>query len=95
MSAKVTRRWFYLLERQHFDDMTAHDAIDILRYDGARPECNPPTGHYLFSTAATHGPNLERMRSYHLVPVWSAVCDADCGSSRAWEWFHDRAREAM
>ncbi len=87
--AKIERRWFWMIERRRFDDMTAHDALDVVRYDRARIECNPPTGYYLFSTSAHSGPNLERLRSYHLEPSWlRGPVGIEWGQSQAWEWFH-------
>jgi len=87
--AKSERRWFYLIERRRFDNLTAHDALDMVRYDAARVECNAPTGYYLLSTGADHGPNLDRLRSYHLGPAWlRGPVGVEWGASQAWEWFH-------
>lgn len=74
---KINKRWYWLTERTKFDDMSVHQAFDIIRYDGARLESNPPEDvaqgifYYMFSSAGDYpGPNLDRLRSYHLAPAW-------------------------
>jgi hypothetical protein len=85
------RRRYYLIVREQFDKLTAHDALDALRYDGARVEHNPPDGFYLFSVEGNvggRGPNVERLRSHFgLAPAW--ICHTETGH----DYGHDLARE--
>lgn len=56
--------------------MGVDGALDMLRYDGARVESNPPPGYFLFSITRTDGnepwPTVRRWESFgvkHLM-VW-------------------------
>ena len=55
MSAKPESRWWYVAKREAIDNEPAAAAMDMLRYDGARVECNAPTGFYLLSKSANFG----------------------------------------
>lgn len=89
--AKRGYRWFWLTRRDLFDDMPAHAALDLLRYDAARVESNAPPGYYLFSSdGELAGPQVQRLRTYHAEPTWQTrtAVDPDYGRSQAWEHYH-------
>jgi hypothetical protein len=61
--AKV-KESYYLISREDVDRMDVSHLLDMLRYDGAKVECNPPDGYYLFKTQNFSGPCVERWKSF-------------------------------
>lgn len=52
---KIEKRYWYVARRESIDALTASDVMDMLRYDAARVECNPPDGLYLMSKLQSGG----------------------------------------
>jgi hypothetical protein len=94
MAAKIEKRWYWMIPTEAFTDTPAGLVIDILRYDGARVESNSPPGLYLFSS--DRAPNLDRLKSYHVQPIWGPVGPAgrDYAAGQAWFWYHEQAKVA-
>lgn len=64
---KQPNRWWFAARRETIDAMSAADVMDMLRYDAARVECNPPEGLYLMSKAEAGGypqPEARRWESF-------------------------------
>jgi hypothetical protein len=54
---------YYVIPRATLDDLGVHSTLDMLRYDGATVECNPPDGYYLLRCEG-RGPCVERWSSF-------------------------------
>ncbi|MCI0349878.1 MAG: hypothetical protein L0Z53_10675 [Acidobacteriales bacterium] len=57
-----TKRYWWLIERRHLEEQPVSNVLDMLRYDAAQVECNPPSDFYLFSSERT--PTVERWASF-------------------------------
>jgi hypothetical protein len=66
---KIEKRYWYVARRDEIDALSASDVMDMLRYDAARVECNPPSGFYLMSKLEQGGylpPSIDRWKSFHV-----------------------------
>ena len=64
---KKDKRYWYLARRDEVARLEPHDIMELLRYDAARVECNPPEGFYLLSKLETGGyqePNADHWKSF-------------------------------
>jgi hypothetical protein len=92
MAHTTKARWYWLVPAAQFDHVSAHQALDLLRYDGAIVESNAPPGYYMFSCDPTYhprGPQTDRLRSHGVtVAVVVGPNSRLFGASQLWEWFH-------
>lgn len=51
----IEKRYWYLARKESVESLEVHDVMELLRYDAARVECNPPSGFYLMSKLQTGG----------------------------------------
>lgn len=63
MARKPKRVW-WLIRRADLAGQPTEAVMDMLRYDGARVECNAPSGYYLLSSDYTSAPNVARWASF-------------------------------
>ena len=63
---RQTKRTFYRIERAILEKAPVSVVLDMLRYDHAVVEHNPPPGYYLLSCEGS--PCVERWRSF-LIPL--------------------------
>ena len=66
---KKEKRYWFAARRDAIDALSAADVMDMLRYDSARVECNPPDGMYLMSKVQEGGyppPTVDRWASFHV-----------------------------
>lgn len=73
---KRNRDWFWIIPRATLDDMDVPSVLDMLRYDSAVVQSNPPDGFYMFKRDGelACGPNVERLRSRGvIVESWQIV----------------------
>lgn len=64
---KKEKRYWFAARRDAIDALSASDVMDMLRYDQARVECNPPEGFYLMSKLQQGGyppPTADRWTSF-------------------------------
>jgi hypothetical protein len=64
---KTEKRYWYLARRAAVEQMSSAEIMDMLRYDAARVECNPPDGFYLMSKLQEGGyppPQKDRWASF-------------------------------
>jgi len=64
---KIEKRYWYAARREAIDALSASEVMDMLRYDAARVECNPPDGFYVMSKAQAGGyppPTKARWESF-------------------------------
>lgn len=69
---KPEKRYWYAALCEEIEALSAHDLMDMLRYDAARVECNPPFGFYVMSKAEAGGyppPNASRWASFQVLVV--------------------------
>ncbi len=65
--AQVEKRYWYLARKESVESLEVHDIMELLRYDAARVECNPPSGFYLMSKLQTGGyqePSVAHWKSF-------------------------------
>lgn len=80
---KQKSRWWYVTKSEHLEGHSVGAVMDMLRYDGARVECNAPVGFWLLSKEADGGyppPNEERWRSF-MIRVY-VICKSPYAPSR-------------
>lgn len=66
----------YAIPRSVIEGMYVEDLLDMLRYDGATVQSNPPDGHYLFRIEGGYKhPAVDRWRSFGVKDVF--VVDED------------------
>ncbi len=93
--AKRDARFFFLIHQRYLDDNfdigRGRDVLDMLRYDRAIVESNPPAGFYLFSSLRE--PTAARWVTSHIlvhVCTWKAHEYAPPfgpGSEREWKLY--------
>lgn len=81
MARAKTRTIYYAIKRDKLQDEPVFAVLDMLRYDGAVVECNPPDGYWMFSITRTDGawPSVHHDR-------WASfgiVVDAEADSTYA------------
>ena len=81
--AKPIKRYFYLIERKTLNEADVSGVLDMLRYDHATVEPNPPAGYYML--AASGPPEIRRWESFGIkiafVPARASEWDDD---ARVW-----------
>lgn len=55
MSKPKSKTVYYAIRREKLADEPVAAVLDMLRYDGAIVECNPPSGYWMFSITRTDG----------------------------------------
>lgn len=65
---KLELKFWYVIKRDAFANIQAESVLDMLRYDGARVECNAPPGYWLLTKHAKDAapPNEARWKSFML-----------------------------
>ncbi len=60
--AKMKKRFWYIIDRDHLEAQQVSTVLDMLRYDQAILHSNPPPGYYLFS--CPQAPCVERWNAF-------------------------------
>lgn len=77
----------YAIPRQQVEALGVEELLDMLRYDGATVESNPPSGHYLFRIDGGYKqPEVRRWRSFGVKDVIIMDTDFPRDIERGMNW---------
>ncbi len=75
---KKVKKFWYVLKSDVVDEaLIARDVLDMLRYDGAKVECNAPAGFWLLSKEVAYGRPCEERWQRFGARIYIIAIDTD------------------